>query len=212
MKVIGAGLGRTGTASVKAALERLGFGPCYHMFEVTEHPGHGQQWLAAFADEPVEWDGLLAGFESTVDWPGCSFWRELSARYPDAKILLTERDPESWYKSMSSTLLPVWKMAADPAKMAAIPGYEWYGRLVSAIAQLSFGGRLDDRDHIIGRFEAHNAEVRAAVPADRLLAYTVGQGWEPLCEFLEVPVPDEPFPHLNDTASFQSMVERLVKA
>ncbi|GAA2997081.1 sulfotransferase family protein [Actinokineospora diospyrosa] len=211
MKVIGAGLGRTGTASVKAALEQLGLGPCYHMFEVTARPEHGEQWLAALAGDPVDWERLFTGFGSTMDWPGCSFWPELIKEYPDAKVVLTVRDPDGWYASMARTLLPVWRIAADPAR-AGVAGYEWYGRLVTAIAQHSFAGRTDDRDHMLAAFEAHNAAVRAGVPADRLLVYAVGQGWEPLCGFLGVPVPDEPFPHLNDTASFQSMVERMLTA
>ncbi|GLZ41830.1 sulfotransferase family protein [Actinokineospora sp. NBRC 105648] len=212
MKVIGAGLGRTGTASVKAALERLGLGPCYHMFEVTEHPGHGERWLAGLAGEPVDWAALYDGFQSTMDWPGCAFWAELVERYPEAKVVLTERDPQSWYDSLARTLLPVWRIAADPERAARVPGYEWYGQLVTAISARSFGGRTDDREHMVAAFTAHNAAVRAGVPADRLLVYQVGQGWAPLCEFLGAPVPDEPFPHLNDTASFQSMVERLLTA
>ncbi|SES48803.1 sulfotransferase family protein [Actinokineospora terrae] len=208
MRLIGAGLGRTGTASVKAAVQQLGFGPCYHMFEVTAQPEHGERWLAAFAGDPVDWDRLFAGFDSTMDWPACSFWPELVERYPAAKVVLTVRDPQSWYTSMARTLLPVWRMAAASTR----PGFEWYGRLVAAIAQHSFDGRIDDRDHVLAAFEAHNAVVRAAVPADRLLVYQVGQGWEPLCEFLDVPVPDDPFPHLNDTASFQSVVERMLSA
>ncbi|WP_026425625.1 sulfotransferase family protein [Actinokineospora inagensis] len=210
MKVIGVGLGRTGTASVKAALEQLGFGPCYHMFEVTAHPEHGEQWLSGYAGGPVDWAAVFAGYKSTMDWPGCSFWTELVDRYPDAKVLLTVRDPLSWYGSMARTLLPVWKMSTDPAR--DVPGFEWYGQLVKAISDHTFGGDLDDRDHLIGAFTAHNDAVRAAVPADRLLSYEVGQGWAPLCEFLGVAVPDGDFPHLNDTASFQSMVERLLTA
>ncbi|PPK71225.1 sulfotransferase [Actinokineospora auranticolor] len=208
MKVIGAGLGRTGTASVKAALERLGFGPCYHMFEVLERPDHARRWLGGFEGEPVDFAALFDGFGSTMDWPGCSFWAQLADRYPDAKVVLTVRDPEGWYESMARTLLPVWRMTGPGA--GRVPGYESYGQLVAAIAAHSFDGRIDERAHLVAEFEAHNAAVRAGVPADRLLTYQVGQGWEPLCEFLEVPVPAEPFPHLNDTASFQAMVERLM--
>ncbi|MCX2730268.1 sulfotransferase family protein [Saccharopolyspora sp. NFXS83] len=206
VKIIGAGFGRTGTASIKSALEHLGFGPCYHMFEVIAEPERMQDWARAL-DGPVDWDQVLGGYESTVDWPGCTFWRELMAAYPDAKVLLTTRDPERWYDSTYNT---IYQFVQDPPGDAddafttklrpTIERMIWNG---------AFGGRFEDRAHAIEVFERHNAEVRAAVPADRLLEYQVGQGWEPLCDFFGVDVPAEDFPHINDSASIRDLAEKV---
>jgi len=218
MRVIGVGFGRTGTASLKIALERLGAGPCYHMFEIAEHPERARGWLAAARGEPVDWDTVLAGFESTVDWPGAAFWRELIATFPEAKVILTERDPESWYDSVARTIYPMFGSRTDPRAIrarATVPGLDvmtdftrrliWDGPF--------FGGRFEDRDHAIAVFEAHNAAVRKEVPADRLLVCGADVGWSTLCEFLGVPVPDEPYPHLNDPDGFWGRVEaRMTEA
>lgn len=206
VKIIGAGFGRTGTASIKSALEHLGFGPCYHMFEVIAEPERMQDWARAL-DGPVDWDQILGGYQSTVDWPGCTFWRELMAAYPDAKVLLTTRDPERWYDSTYNT---IYQFVQDPPGDAddafttklrpTIERMIWNG---------TFDGRFEDRAHAIEVFERHNAEVRAAVPADRLLEYQVGQGWEPLCDFFGVDVPPEDFPHVNDSASIRDLAEQV---
>ncbi|MEU6130241.1 sulfotransferase family protein [Saccharopolyspora sp. NPDC047091] len=206
VKIIGAGFGRTGTASMKAALEHLGFGPCYHMFEVIAEPERMQDWVRAL-DGPVDWDQVLGGYQSTVDWPGCTFWRELMAAYPDAKVLLTTRDPQRWYDSTYGT---IYQFVQDPPGDSDDP---FTTKLRPTIERLiwngTFDGRFEDREHAIEVFERHNAEVRAAVPADRLLEYQPGQGWEPLCEFLEVPVPAEDFPHVNDSASIRDLAEQV---
>jgi sulfotransferase family protein len=214
MKLIGAGFGRTGTLSMKVALEQLGYGPCYHMTEVFEHPDRIALFRAAAAGEPVDWDAVFAGYESTVDWPGVSFWRELVARYPDAKVLLTVRDPERWYASVRSTIHP----AAHPdspelrALAAAMPGIAEGRELTDLLIwEREFSGRGDDPEYVKRVFTEHNAAVRREVPADRLLVYRVGDGWEPLCAFLGVPVPDEPFPHLNDGDSFRRRIAGRVQ-
>jgi hypothetical protein len=207
MKVIGAGLGRTGTLSLKVALERLGFGPCYHMLEVMEHPQHVPLWVAAARGDAVDWEELFAGYQATTDWPACAFWRSLVAAYPAAPVLLTVRDPGRWYDSVRDTIHAISHRELPspeglPAAMA-----QFREMVETVVWQGTFGGRFEDRDHAIEVFRRHTEEVRRALPPKRLLVYEVGQGWEPLCAFLDVPVPDEPFPHLNDTASFHARVE-----
>ncbi|MER7083554.1 hypothetical protein SAMN02982929_00672 [Saccharopolyspora kobensis] len=205
VQIIGAGFGRTGTASLKAALERLGYGPCYHMFEVIAQPDRVQHWARALDGEISDWETVLGGFNSTVDWPGCTFWRELMDFYPDAKVLLTVRDPEKWYDSVHST---IYQFAQEEPE----DGHS-FAKLRPTVERLvwdgTFGGRFADRAHAIEVFEAHNAAVQAAVPADRLLTYRVGEGWERLCDFLGVPVPEEDFPHVNDSASIRELVDQI---
>jgi hypothetical protein len=215
VKVIGAGFGRTGTMSLKAALETLGFGPCYHMIEVFEHPEHVGFWEAAWRREPVDWDGFLAGYEATVDWPACTFYKELLERHPDAKVLLSVRDPERWYESTRNTIYEMSKITASSRLSRLVfafvglfvPGVFKIGRMGDEIIwQGTFDGRFEDRAHAIEVFDRHNEEVRRRVPADQLLVYEVKQGWGPLCEFLGVEEPDEPFPRLNDTAEMRRRI------
>jgi len=204
MIVIGAGFGRTGTLSLKAALEELGLGPCYHMLTAFERPEDSRRWQAAYDGGAVDWDGLFEGFQATVDWPACDFWQELTSKYPDARVLLTVRDSERWYESFRETLAPLWSAENSPA---ADERLREYLELVRRLGRETFGGRIDDKRHVISVFEEHNRAVREAVPEDRLLVYDVREGWKPLCDFLDVPVPREAeFPHLNDRAAFQAMV------
>ncbi|MGH3392951.1 MAG: sulfotransferase family protein [Actinomadura sp.] len=206
LKIIGAGFGRTGTASTKAALETIGFGPCYHMMELFTDPSRLPGWLRATAGEPVDWAELFAGYAATVDWPGAAFWRELIEAYPEAGVLLTVRDQDRWYDSVAGTIY----LARDIDESAAPPGLREQLRMVDELVwQGTFGGRFEDRDHAIGVYRAHLAEVRATVPAERLLEYDVAQGWEPLCAFLGVDVPDEPFPHLNTAQSMREGIEAM---
>jgi hypothetical protein len=210
LKVIGAGLGRTGTLSLKAALEGLGFARCYHMTEVFAHPGHARVWDAAARGEAVDWEALFEGYQATVDWPGCNFYREFLRLYPEAKVVLTVRDPGRWYDSARQTIyharhaFPAWVTPLLPRLRHLMP------MLDRLIWEGVFGGRFGDRDQAIGVFERHNEEVMRTVPADRLLVYEVKDGWGPLCEFLGVPVPeDRPFPHLNDTEEFRARIRRM---
>jgi hypothetical protein len=213
IQVIGAGLGRTGTLSLKAALEELGFAKCYHMVEVLAHRNDARIWDAAARGEPVDWDALFAGYQSTVDWPSCSFYKELSERYPGAKVILTVRDPERWYDSARQTIyfvrnaMPRWVGAFMPRMRAFV-------RMVDRIIWTgTFQGRFEDRAFAIEVFKRHNDEVRREVPADRLLVYDVREGWGPLCAFMGVPVPDgKPFPHLNDAVEFRARIERMGRA
>lgn len=209
IEVIGAGLGRTGTLSLKTALEELGFGPCYHMIEVFAHIDHARTWDAAARGEPVDWDRLFEGYRATVDWPGCSFYRQLLAAYPEAKVVLTVRDPERWYDSARHTIYFV--RHAFPRWAAWIrPGIRVFRRMTDRVIwDGMFRGRFEDRAVAIEVFNRHNEQVRRDVPADRLLVYEVSQGWEPLCRFLGVPVPEgKPFPHVNDATEFRARIER----
>ncbi len=214
MKVIGAGLPRTATLTQKISLEMLGLGPCYHMVNIIGNLSLVPQWQAAF-DGNADWDAIFAGSQSTVDWPGSFFWRELIEAYPDAKVLLSVRSPESWAKSMQNT---IWGVFYDDVLMRHLsdarasidPGWRDYMELMKDMWQKSgllgeMTGVFDPA--ILGRaFERYNDEVRATVPAGRLLEWKPADGWEPLCEFLEVPVPQAPLPHVNDTELFAQRI------
>ena len=213
---IGAGFGRTGTMSVKVALEELGFGPCYHMTEVFANPEHVELWEAAARGEPFDWGEVFRDYRATVDWPGAAFYEELMERYPDAKVILTVRDPERWYESARDTIYAIQKTATSPLfSLGAlfVPRIKRMRRAALMAADLAwegmFDGRFEDRRHAIEVFERWNEEVKERVPHDKLLVYEVHEGWVPLCEFLGVGVPkDKPFPHLNDAESFQKMIRR----
>jgi hypothetical protein len=207
LKIIGAGLGRTGTLSLKVALEQLGFAACYHMTEVLAHPEHVRFWDAAARGEPVDWEELFRGYQATVDWPGCNFYREFLQLYPDAKVILTVRDSERWHESARQTIYYV--RHAFPGWL--IPFLPRMGRFQGMIDRLiwvgMFHGRFEDRSYAIAVFNRHNEEVQRLVPPDRLLVYEVKQGWGPLCQFLGVPVPEgQPFPHLNDAEEFRGRI------
>lgn len=214
MEVIGAGFGRTGTMSLKAALEELGFAPCYHMIELFENPEHAELWEAAARGEPVDWEELFGGHRASVDWPGCTFYKELMEAYPEAKVLLSVRDPERWYESTKNTIYRRRKTTPMSRIMSLMrvfsPAMRRSTRVIDEVIwEGTFGGNFEDRRYAIEVFTRHNEEVRRRVPADRLLVYEVKDGWGPLCEFLNVEVPkDKPFPHLNDTAAFRKMVRR----
>jgi hypothetical protein len=208
IELIGAGLGRTGTLSLKAALEELGFAKCYHMLDVLARRDDARTWDAAARGEPVDWDRLFAGYRATVDVPGCMFYRELLTKFPDAKIILTVRDPERWYDSARQTIY--FARNAFPRWAAVLsPRMHVFQRMIGRLWDRVFGGRFEDRAFAIDAFNRHNEQVRRDVPADRLLVYEISQGWEPLCAFLGVPVPKgKPFPHLNDAAEFRARIER----
>jgi sulfotransferase family protein len=186
--IIGAGYGRTGTLSLKAALERLGFGPCYHAVEFMRHSKHQAPWEAAFHGNP-QWEEVFAGYRSTVDFPGAAFWRELVDAYAEAKVILTLRDPKEWFASMRETFLA----AAGPDGQPPIPG-AGAGSFVKGGVWSKMMADLQDEPTAIADFKRHIEEVRSYVPGHRLLVYEVRQGWKPLCDFLEVRVPNEPFP------------------
>ena len=189
LAVIGAGLGRTATFSLKFALEHLGFGPCYHMIEFMAHiPTHLPKWQGVIESRP-DWDAIFAGFQATTDYPACSFWRELAAHYPDAKVILTVRDPDSWFESVSATIF-------SDAMQGTLEGSA-VGALMQGAIFDHFDGDITDRAFMTDWFERRNQEVIDTLPPERLLVYSPKQGWEPLCAFLGVPVPEIPFPRVN---------------
>jgi len=207
MKVVGAGFGRTGTLSLKNALEMVGCGPCYHMVEVFPRPEHVPLWHRAAFTGQMDWDEVFRGFQATVDWPGARWWREIAAHCPNAKVLLSVRDPEAWYKSMTDTIFQPMK---HPIEGSAPELMRLQNEMVrKAILADTFDNRFEDKAYAIGVFKRHIEEVKAAIEPKRLLIFDVREGWEPLCRFLEVPVPSEPFPRLNDTASTQAMIAKM---
>jgi hypothetical protein len=199
LKMVGAGLGRTGTHSLKLALERLIGQPCYHMSEVFGKPDHVDAWRSAIVDRRMpDWDALLAGYGATVDWPACSCWRELAAAYPDAPVLLSVRSsPEAWWRSLEQTIVQALAQPPQDEQQA-------HTRTMSAPMVRAFCDRWPERDAVLAAYRRHNDEVRRQVPAERLVEWQPGDGWEPLCSALGVAVPDEPFPHVNTTADFRA--------
>ncbi len=203
LKVIGAGYPRTGTLSTKLALERLGFGPCHHMVEVFAHPESWPLWDRVADGLPVEWEDIFGGYQACTDAPSCFYWREIADRYPEAKVVLTVRDPESWHRSMLGTILT--DRHRDQMLASDV------GPILGKIAMRRMGGDGSvegfppPRETMIAAFEAHYAAVRAAIPKARLLETRPADGWEPLCRFLGVPVPDEPFPRVNSTEEFRGL-------
>lgn len=201
LHVIGAGVGRTGTYSLKLAINRLGFGPCHHMEEVLHNQGSQVPlWANAVNGDP-DWPAIYGGYASAVDWPTARFYRELNAAYPSAKFVLTVRNPDSWVASFSET---IYKLLAGrdqaPDEMQA-----WLEMAVGVIDKSGFPAGLDV-SALKAAFIAHNDAVKAAIPQDRLLTYEVKEGWGPLCDFLGVATPDEPFPRTNDRSEFWDRV------
>ncbi len=195
LKVVGAGVGRTGTHSLKIALEQLLGGPCHHMLEILGDPTQASGWIDAIEGRPVDWSTMPVGYVSLVDWPGCSFWPELSAANPDALVLLSVRDPESWYRSASNTIF----QSFDKVPPELQPWMEAVRKLFGD----RFSDRLEDPGAMIDAYERHNWAVRQAIPSTRLLEWEPGDGWDPICDRLGVDVPSEPFPVTNTTDEFR---------
>ncbi len=190
LRVVGAGLPRTGTSSLKDALEALLDGPCYHMHEVFEHLDHAPEWSRALDGDADGWRTPLAGYVAAVDWPASFFWRDLAAANPDAVVLLSMRsDAATWWGSVDATIMRVLRGAAtetDP---------RWHAMIIELFDR--FGIRDGDPEGAMAAYERHNADVLASVSADRLVEWRPGDGWAPICVALGVPVPAEPFPHRN---------------
>lgn len=199
LDIIGPGFGRTGTSSLKTALEHLGFGPTHHMFEVRDNPAQLPHWQTLARGETPNWNDVFAGYRSQCDWPGARYWRELAAFYPDAKVVHTVRDPDEWYDSFSATIL---KLTDQRGKIdnPYLSGLVEMGYKLIGIGE--FSNRAHDRDYAISIFNKHNAEVKAAFPASRMLVFDVREGWEPLCTFLGCDVPAISFPNLNSSKQF----------
>jgi hypothetical protein len=199
LAVLGAGFGRTGTLSLQAALETLGFAPCYHMVEVARHPAHADVWARAGRGERVDWRTLLAGYAAAVDWPAAAFWPELASAFPLARVILTVRDSAAWYSSFRATIV---ERATGPPPPRDSPLRAVYDLTQHLILDGVFGGRAADERHARSLYDAHNRSVSDAVPPERLLVYDLAAGWEPLCTFLDRPIPSETFPHRNTRDGF----------
>ena len=195
LSVIGAGFGRTGTESMKGALEVLGLGRCHHMIEVIPDEAQKSIWRGIAAGGAPDWDAAFNGFGCAVDWPSAAYWRETAAHFPDAKVLLTVRDSAKWWESINSTIFEILRLVESPDSVGT-----------ALIKNQVFGGNIEDRDHVIATYEKNIADVQAAFGPERLLTYELGAGWGPLCEFLELPAPDQEFPRVNSTAEFQKYI------
>ena len=191
LKIVGSGLGRTGTKSLQSALNILGVGPCHHMVEVFAHPESAKLWVEAAAGRP-DWDAIFAGYHSMVDYPGAHYWRQLAAHYPNAKVLHSVRDPDRWFESTQATIF-----APDSPAFRPGPLSDFFASFTG-----DFFAHIHDRAFMTDYFRRHTEEVVRTIPPERLLVYEVGQGWEPLCKFLGVPVPATPFPSENSRAEF----------
>ena len=195
LKVVGSGLGRTGTKSLQTALGMLGLGPCHHMVEVFAHPESMALWVEAGAGRP-DWDAIFAGYGSMVDFPGAAYWRELAGYYPDAKVLHSKRDPDQWFDSTQATIFAPGSFALLQGPLSA-----FFGSFTGG-----FREHIHDRAFMTDYFRRHTEAVISAIPAERLLIYEAGQGWEPLCGFLGVAIPDAPYPSENSRAEFAARV------
>lgn len=217
LKIIGAGFGRTGTASVQEALNELGY-PCYHMFEVL---GGGKQhldfWLEVARGKPgqqFDWEKVLAGYTASVDNPGCCVWEELLAAYPDARVLLTvhPKGPRAWYTSTMNTIYFTQRMWQFKVLRLFTPFGRKFAEMTNKLIwQRSHKNTMEDRTRAIAHYRQHIKDVMAKVPPEKLLIYSVDQGWEPLCKFLGVPVPQTPFPNVNDRESFRQTIKNITR-
>jgi Sulfotransferase domain len=201
LRVVGAGLGRTGTNSLKLALERLLDAPCYHMWEVVERPDDVRSWQAAARGEDVDFAALLHGYSATVDWPGAAYWREIARAGDDPLILLSTRESsQRWWESVAATIVPTVAHATSEED----PATEQRRTMIREMMRARFTPGWREREHAIAAYERHNEDVRASVPRERLIDWQPGDGWEPICSALGVAVPDVPFPHVNTTEEFRT--------
>jgi Sulfotransferase domain len=210
LRVVGAGMGRTGTHSLKLALEQLLGAPCYHMREVFDHPEHIPYWHAAAQGNMPDWDKLFEDYAAAVDWPAAAFWPELMEAYPDALVILSVRDAESWWQSASQTIFPSSRSYGEQDEN----GRQWF-EMVIAMMNSRFTPDLDNREAAIAAYEATNQRARDLVPAARMLEWTASDGWPPICKALRLPVPDEPFPLTNtreEWAARQATAQEEVRA
>jgi hypothetical protein len=203
LKIIGAGMGRTGTASLKVALETLNIGRCYHMSEVLKNLEYIQYWINA-ADGSPDWDKIFSGYSATVDNPGCNYWKELAAYYPEAKVILTTRDANTWFDSTNETIHSV--------EFARFMKNSPFGEMIQKTMWDRMENRMQDRAYMVEFFNKRSAEIIDSIAAERLLVYQVSDGWEPLCEFLDVPVPDIIFPRINSRNETKELLASMMAA
>jgi hypothetical protein len=194
LRVVGAGLGRTGTASLKVALEQLLGAPCYHMLEVFHRPDDVRFWTeAGHRRTTPDWNAFFSGYAAAVDWPPAPFWEEIAEANPDAIILLSTRDAQKWWESASQTIFV-------PGSGPPVPGFK--EMLDALMGEHRFVKDRTNKDEVIAAFERHNANVRAKAPKHRLVEWTASDGWDPICKALDLPVPSTPFPKTNTREEF----------
>ena len=199
MEVIGVGIGRTGTLSLKVALEKIGFAPCYHMLDVIMHPGDIKIWLAIGGGKDLDWKKLFKKYKAGVDYPFPTNYLKYLEKNPNTKVILTIRDPEDWYESAKETIYPIQRVLINWLPFGKIVGR-------TTIWHKLFNGRFKDREFAIDVFKKHIEEVKVNVPKEQLLIYNIKEGWGPLCEFLNVQIPRESFPHVNRRLSMKIMM------
>ena len=199
LDIIGVGYGRTGTLSLKQALEILGYSDCYHMSEVVAHPEHSALWINAWKGDD-SWEAIFDGYRATVDWPAVAFWPRLMNYYPKAKLILTTRDVESWYRSASNTIFKAMKegmLSDEPARRERIEMAK------DIIVDGTFGGDLDDKATVLAAYQQNIDRIYNEVPKERLIIFDSAEGWDPLCEALGTPIPKVPYPRINTTEEFE---------
>ncbi|CAH1198639.1 conserved hypothetical protein [Candidatus Nitrotoga sp. BS] len=201
LKIIGAGMGRTGTASLKVALETLGISLCYHMSEILKNPDCIPDWINA-AEGKANWDKIFKRYSATVDNPGCNFWKELADYYPEAKVILTVRDANKWFDSTNETI--------HSAEFASFIKNSPFGTMAQKTIWDKMENRMQDRQYMVNFFKNRTAEIIDYIAPERLLVYQVGDGWEPLCTFLNIPVPDTEFPRINSRDETKEMLANLI--
>ena len=204
MKLINAGLGRTGTTSLKGALERLGFGPIYHTTDLFTSPKDMDTWEAAMEGAAVDWRAFFAPYE-VADWPAGLFYEDIIRAHPDAKVMLSVRDPEGWFESISGTFKQAQSLNLPIPQVRRVKRF-----LTTYAAEGIFEGKMDDKAFMMDFFERHTEAVKRFVGEGKLLVYSVKEGWEPLCDFLDVPVPDEPFPRLNQRGNIKTLMAKML--
>jgi hypothetical protein len=215
LEVIGAGFGRTGTTTLKWALETLLGGKCHHMQEVFANPKQVAGWAARARGETIDWEKLLEGYVAACDWPAAAYWAELAERYPNAKVVLTRRDFDKWYDSANETIYSLYRLTKRPPTSWLFhvnPRMPEFSQMVADTIwgeRGVFGERFHDREHVRGIYERHTEEVKRTIPAERLLVWAPSDGWEPLCRILGVPVPSEPMQHRNERQEMIGMRRKL---
>ena len=202
LKVIGAGFGRTGTLSLKEALEKLGYGPCHHMKEVFLNSEQSEYFYLASMGEKVDWDEVFKDYNSAVDWPAAAYYKELSDKYPNAKVILGMRDANSWYDSASTTIYLMSQNFPKWIRFILPRADKLFKMIDKTVFGEPFSYRFEDRESTIKVFNDHVEEVKRVIPEEKLLMHSPKDGWEPLCEFLDVPIPEEPYPWVNDSKVF----------
>ncbi len=217
MEIIGAGFGRTGTSSLKIALEQLGYAKCYHMTELLEHPEQVKYWQQLDAEGTTDFDSLFEGYRATVDFPGYRFYKQLHQAYPEAKVILSTRDFDAWYRSTANTIYQAGSGLLKKVLLGLQLPFSSRHRKLLQVFKLAdktiwkdeFAGKFEDKAFAKKVFDQHHADVIKTISADKLLVFDAKEGWKPLCRFLGKDVPDQPYPHVNQQAEFRKKTKRI---